>query len=197
MSKGEVNALTAGDTRGKKLDINSHALYRQIIGKLMYAMVETRPDLAYTLSVLERFTATLDTYHIALAKRTLAYVKATINYQLHYKRESRSATPTLMDYVDSDYTNSDNRKSTTGVCFFIDDSLIYWCSKRQSTVATSTTVAEYFALYEATTECICLRNLMAILISPRKDPRPSGRTTKPRSSSPKMKRHTREPSTSR
>jgi hypothetical protein len=80
MSKEEVNALTTGDTEGKKLDTNSHALYRQIIGKLMYAMVETRPDLVYTLSILGRFTAAPDTYHIALAKRTLAYVKTTINY---------------------------------------------------------------------------------------------------------------------
>jgi hypothetical protein len=161
MSKGEVNALTVRDTGGKKHDTNSHALYRQIVGKLMYAMVGTRPDLAYTLSVLGRFVAALDTYYMALAKRTLANVKTTINYRLHYKRGSGSTTSTLTGYVDSDYTNSHDRKSTTGVCFFIDDSLIYWCSKRQSTVATSTTVTEYFALYEATTECICLRNLMA------------------------------------
>jgi hypothetical protein len=161
MSKGEVNALTVGDTGGKKLDANGHALYRQIVGKLMYAMVGTRPDLAYTLSALGRFAAAPDTYHMALAKRALAYVKATINYRLHYKRGSRSATPTLTDYVNSDYANSDDRKSTTGICFFMDDSLIYWYFKRQLTVATSTTVAEYFALYEATTECVCLRNLMA------------------------------------
>jgi hypothetical protein len=161
MSKGEINALTAGDTGGKKLDTNSHALYRQIVDKLMYTMVGTRLDLVYTLSVLRRFVAAPDTYHMALAKRTLAYVKATINCRLYYKRESGSATSILTGYVDSDYTNSDDHKSTTGVCFFIDDSLIYWCSKRQSTVATSTTVAEYFALYETITECICLRNLMA------------------------------------
>jgi hypothetical protein len=84
MSKGEVNALTLGDTGGKKLDTNSHVLYRQIIDKLMYAMVGTRPDLVYTLSVLERFTAAPDTYHMALVKHTLTYVKATITLQ---KRE--------------------------------------------------------------------------------------------------------------
>jgi hypothetical protein len=168
MSKEKVNALTAGDTRGKKLDTNSHALYHQIIGKLMYTMVGTRPDLAYTLSVLKRFTTASDIYHMALAKCTLAYVKATINYQLHYKRGSGSVTPTLTGYVDSDYANLDDCKSTTGVYFFIDDSLIYWCSKRQSTVATSTIVAEYFALYEATIECVCLRNLMADIDIPQK-----------------------------
>jgi hypothetical protein len=130
MSKGEVNALTAGDTGGKKLDVNGHALYRQIVGKLMYAMVGTRPDLAYTLSILGRFAAAPDTYHMTLAKRALVYVKATINYRLHYKRGSGSATPTLTGYMDSDYANSDDRKSTTGICFFMDDSLIYWCSKK-------------------------------------------------------------------
>jgi hypothetical protein len=168
MSKEKVNALTAGDTRDKKLDTNSYALYCQIVGKLMYAMVGTRPDLAYTLSVLGRFAAAPDTYYMALAKHTLAYMKAIINYQLHYKRESGSTTPTLTGYVDSDYANSDDHKSTTGVCFFIDDSLIYWCSKRQSTVATSTTVAEYFAFYEATTECVYLRNLMEDIGIPQK-----------------------------
>jgi hypothetical protein len=71
MSKGEVNALTVGDTGGKKLDMNSHALYRQIVDKLMYAMVGTRPDLAYTLSILGRFVAAPDTYYMVLAKRTL------------------------------------------------------------------------------------------------------------------------------
>jgi hypothetical protein len=86
MSKGEVNALMAGDTEGKKLDTNNHALYHQIIDKLMYAMVRIRPDLAYTLSVLRRFTTAPNTYHMALAKRTLIYVKITINYQLHYKK---------------------------------------------------------------------------------------------------------------
>jgi hypothetical protein len=170
MSKREVNALTVRDTRNKKLDTNSHVLYHQIVGKLMYAMIGTRPDLVYTLSVLGRFVAAPDTYHIALAKCTLTYVKATINYQLHYKRGSGSTTPTLTSYMNSDYANSDDRKSTIGVCFFIDDSLIYWCSKRQSTVATSTTVAEYFTLYKATTECICLCNLMADIDIPQKGP---------------------------
>jgi hypothetical protein len=80
MSKGEVNALTVGDTGDKKLDTNNHALYCQIVGKLMYIMVGTRPDLVYTLSILGRFATALDTYHMALAKCTLVYVKAIINY---------------------------------------------------------------------------------------------------------------------
>jgi hypothetical protein len=97
---------------------------------------------------------------MALAKRVLAYVKATINYRLHYSRESGKSTTILTGWVDSDYANLDDQKSTTRLCFFVENALVYWCSKRQVTIATSTTVAKYFALYEATTECVCLRNLM-------------------------------------
>jgi hypothetical protein len=125
ISKREVNALTVRDTEGKKLDTNSHVLYCQIVGKLMYAMVGTRPDLAYTLSVLGRFAAAPDTYYMVLAKRTLTYVKIIINYQLYYNRGSGSAIPIL-----------------TG----------------------------YFALYEATTECVYLYNLMTDIGIPQKGP---------------------------
>jgi hypothetical protein len=68
MSKRKINVLTAGDTEGKKLDENGHALYRQVVGKLMYAMIGSRPDLAYSLSVLGRYAVSPDTYHMALAK---------------------------------------------------------------------------------------------------------------------------------
>jgi hypothetical protein len=100
MSKREINALTAGDTGDKKLDENGYALYRQIVGKLMYIMVGSRPDLAYPLSVLRRYAA--------LAKRVLVYVKVTINYRLHYSRESGKSITILTGWVDSNYTNSDD-----------------------------------------------------------------------------------------
>ena len=115
-------------------------------------MVGSRPDLAYALSVLGRHTAAPD-------KRTLTYVKGTLDYKLHYHRSSNS-TPVLIGYVDFDQVNSPDRKSTIGFCFFINSCLVVWCSKKQPTIATSITVAEYFAMYEATTETVCLCNLL-------------------------------------
>ena len=162
MTKGEVTSLAEGSFTGKPLNTADHHLYRQIVGKLMYAMVGSRPDLAHCLSLLGRYGAAPLDYHLGLAKRVLQYVRGTINYRLHYTRGSSAPnkTPELKGYVDSDWANSDDRKSTTGYCFFLGDNLISWCSKRQSIVATSTTVAEYVALYEATTETICLRRLL-------------------------------------
>ena len=170
MSKGEVNALTTGDTGGKPLSDKDHSLYRQMVGKLMYAMVGSRPDLAFALSVLGRYADSPNSFHLAMAKKVLAYVKHTINLRLHYKRSGTPPSPTLSGYVDSDYANTIERKSTTGFCFFLGDNLITWCSKKQSTIATSTAVAEYFALYEATTEAVYLRKILADLSLPQSLP---------------------------
>ena len=92
MTKEEVDDLIAGGTGGKALGPTDHTTYRQIIGKLMYAMVGSRPDLTYALSVLGHHTAAPDTYHLAMAKHTLAYVKGTLNYKLHYPGPSSSTT---------------------------------------------------------------------------------------------------------
>ena len=170
LAKGEIDALTAGNTGGKPLGDKEHHLYRQIVGKLMYAMVGTRPDLAYALSVLGKYSDAPDTFHLGMAKRLLGYVKGSINLKMHFRGSSDPSVPLILSgYVDSDYANSEERKSTTGFCFFLQSNLIGWCSKKQPTVATSTTVAEYFALYEATTEAVCLRTLLDDLRFPQKD----------------------------
>ena len=72
--------------------------------------------------------------------------------------------------MDSDWANSSDRKSTSGFVFFIDSCLVVWCSKKQVTIATSTSVAKYFAMYEATTEAVCLCNLLDDLQIPQKGP---------------------------
>ena len=167
MTKGEVNALVSGNTGAKLLDEKAHGIYQQIVGKLMYAMVGSRPDLAYALSMLGRYAAKPDTYHMSLAKRVLVYVRGTLDYKLYYIRGKKSEM-VLRGHVDADWANAEDRKSTTGYCFFLENSLIVWCSKKQPTVATLTTVAEYIALYEATTESVCLRHLLSDLLIPQK-----------------------------
>ena len=164
LAKGEIEALVSGDLRNcQQLDVSDHNLYRQIVGKLMYAMVGSRPDIAHALSLLGRYSAAPNEFHLEMAKRVLAYIKGTVNYRLHYNRGSRNDQPLLLGYVDSDFANSQDRKSITGYCFYYGTCLIGWCSKKQTVVATSTTVAEYIALYEATTEAIALCMTLADL----------------------------------
>jgi hypothetical protein len=68
----------------------------------------------------------------------------------------------LKGYCDADWGGDlDTRRSTTGYMFFIGDGAISWNSKRQPTVALSTTEAEYMATTQAAKEAMWLRQLMS------------------------------------
>ncbi|CAI0453850.1 unnamed protein product [Linum tenue] len=57
----------------------------------------------------------------------------------------------------------DDRTSTSGFLIYLGDTLISWKSKKQRTVARSSTEAEYRALALATSETIWIQNLLAEL----------------------------------
>ena len=173
ISKGSVQALTTA-TPGQypPLDAEQHSLYRTIVGKLMYAMVATRPDLAYSLSFLGQFAAAPNAMHLSMAIRVLAYVKHTLDHALHYNKPPKDSESGFhpQGYSDSNFAENPTRKSTTGYCYYLNHVLIIWCSKLQSCVATSTSVAEWFALYECIRELISVRRSLEDLGYPQQEP---------------------------
>ena len=62
-------------------------------------------------------------------------------------------------YADAAYANTDDHRSTSGYVFKVGDGAITWRSKKQTTIALSSTEAEYIALSEAGREACWLRNL--------------------------------------
>lgn len=72
----------------------------------------------------------------------------------------------MVGYIDSDYAgNLDRRRSITGYVFALSDTAISWKATLQSTVALSTTEAEYMAVVEVIKEAIWLRGLLVELSS--------------------------------
>ena len=71
----------------------------------------------------------------------------------------------MLGYSDADWANdTDNRHSTTGNVFVMSGGAIIWLSQKQSTVALSTSEAEYIvALGSATQEAIWLNQLLTDL----------------------------------
>ncbi|KAL8129935.1 hypothetical protein V2J09_019090 [Rumex salicifolius] len=108
--------------------------YRRNIGCLRY-LLHTRPDLAYSVGVLSRYMQEPKESHGAALKRVLRYIQGTISYGLVFARSNKIV---LVGYSDSSHNvDMDDGRSTTGHIFYLNDSPITWCSKKQETLALS------------------------------------------------------------
>ncbi|PKU60505.1 putative mitochondrial protein [Dendrobium catenatum] len=130
--------------------------FRHVVGSLQYLTI-TRPDISFTVNKLcQHMHAPLED-DFNLLKRLLRYIKGTLSFGLPIS----SGSLDLIAYSDSDWAGDPtDRKSTSGYCAFLGDTLVSWCVKKQKTVARSSTEAEYHALATAATDLIWLRRLI-------------------------------------
>lgn len=133
--------------------------YQRVVGSLMYAMVATRPDIGFAVGALSRYLANPGPEHWTAAKRVLRYLAGTANKALTFGGGSLE----LVGYTDADFAPPPTRQSTSGYLFILNGGAVGWASKRQKSVATSTTEAEYMALALGTKEAIWLRRLLGEL----------------------------------
>ncbi|PKU66151.1 Retrovirus-related Pol polyprotein from transposon TNT 1-94 [Dendrobium catenatum] len=141
-------------------------LYRQLVGSLQYLTL-TRPDITYAVNKACQFMHQPTDINFDAVKRILRYIKGTINYGLPLSGNSF----TLTSFVDSDWAGDQHdRKSTTGYCTFLGRSPVNWCVKKQSTIARSSTEAEYRALAAAAVDLTWTRQLLQELGRPQTNP---------------------------
>ena len=120
--------------------------YQEILGSIMYIMTKTRPDLAYAISVLSKYSKEPHEIHMTALKRILRYLKGTRDYALNYKKGSGS----LKCFVDANWRDGhEGQRSTSGYLFMFGQNLISWTSKTQTNVSLSTCDSELSALTEA------------------------------------------------
>ena len=140
-------------------DINA---YQQAIGCLTYLSTATRPDIAVAVNILSRFMSKPNKEHWSGVKRIFRYLKGTLDFGLKFSMNEGNAE--LIGFSDADWAGDLNtRHSTSGYIFQIGSSTVSWCSKKQATVAKSTTEAESVALALATQKAIWLRSLLSDL----------------------------------
>lgn len=127
------------DENGKDVDITK---YRGMIGSLLY-LTASRPDILFSVGLCARYQSCPKESHLSAVKRIFRYLMGTMNLGLWYSKNSNFE---IISYSDADFAGcKSDRKSTSGTCHFLGNSLVSWFSKKQNSVALSTTEAEYIA----------------------------------------------------
>ncbi|GJX35118.1 retrovirus-related pol polyprotein from transposon TNT 1-94 [Tanacetum coccineum] len=140
------------DTQGKAVD-PTH--YRGMIDTLMY-LTASRPDLTFVVCMCARYQAKPTEKHLHAIKRIFKYLRGTVNRGLWYPKDSSIA---LTAYADADHAGcQDTRRSTSGCMQLLGDRLVSWSSKRQKSVAISSTEAEYIAMSGCCAQILWMRS---------------------------------------
>lgn len=129
--------------------------YASAVGSLMYAMVCTRPDLAYAVGVVSRFLSNPGREHWNAVKWILRYLRGTSDLKITFGGKK----PLLVSFTDSDMSGDvDSSKSTSGYLVTFAGGAVAWQSRLQKCVALSTTEAEFIAATEACKELLWMKN---------------------------------------
>ncbi|GKC21724.1 zinc finger, CCHC-type containing protein [Tanacetum coccineum] len=101
--------------------------YSRAIGCLMYAMTSTRPDIAYVVGRLSRFTSNPSRQHWHAITRVFKYLKGTMNYGLSYV-----GYPSMLKaYSDASWINHvEDSSSSSEWVFLLEGGAISWAFKK-------------------------------------------------------------------
>jgi hypothetical protein len=145
---GRLNPIDLGIRLRKRKQDQPNAdieVYRQAIGRLLYAALGSRPDIAYAVGVLGRYAADPGLSHMQAVRHLFQYLKRTIDYELPiYDPERAPAHQNpVVAYADADFgADVDDAQSTSGYLIYTHGSLVDWKSKKQAIVAQSSTSLE-------------------------------------------------------
>ncbi|KAJ9541655.1 hypothetical protein OSB04_028161 [Centaurea solstitialis] len=162
MQHGIVLSKTQCPVSSQDQDKMKSVPYASAIGSIMYAMLCTRPDVAYSVSVTSRYQQNPGEPHWVAVKNILKYLRRTKEMFLVFGGAEDEISVT--GYSDASFqTDRDDFRSQSGYVFTLNGGAISWKSSKQDTIADSTTEAEYIAASDAAKEAVWLRNFLSDL----------------------------------
>ncbi|KAK9034776.1 hypothetical protein V6N11_076833 [Hibiscus sabdariffa] len=102
--------------------------YASAIGSIMYAMICTRPDVSYSLSMTSRYQANPGEGHWTTVKNILKYLRRTKDVFLVYGGEEELG---IKGYTDASFqTDKDDSRSQSGFVFCLNGGVVSWKSSK-------------------------------------------------------------------
>ena len=158
-SKPSSVPLSAGTQLTKAAisdNLTASSDYQSIVSSQMYAMLATRPDLAQSIQQTSQHNQKPTKIHLKAARQGFRYLNGTSNQGITY--DSKKGLK-LEAWSDASWGAEEGRESVSGFIFIIAGVAISWSSKKQSSVALSSTESEYMALLHALKEQIWIHRL--------------------------------------
>ena len=139
---------------GKSVD---SSFYKSMIGSLLY-LTTSRPNISYNVGVCARYQANPKESHMIALKKIIKYVETTTDFGVWYSKDTNNV---LTGYSDTDWAgNTNDRKSTSGGCFYVGNNLVSRISKKQNSISLSTTEAEYIPADSCCTQLLWMQKLL-------------------------------------
>lgn len=169
-----IGTPTTKEALGKDLEgapMKDSWNYRSIVGMLLYLSNNTRPDLVFAVSQVARFCYAPKQSHASAVKRIVRYLAGTQDKGTIFTQPDNL---NLKCYVDADFCGLFNRdppedsssaKSRTGYIILVGGCYLLAKSQLQTTVALSTSEAEYYALSQAMRTVLPLRELLLEIVN--------------------------------
>ncbi|CAJ2656645.1 unnamed protein product [Trifolium pratense] len=131
--------------------------YQRLVGKLIY-LSHTRPDIAFSVSVVSQFMHSPFEEHLEAVYRILRYLKANPGKGLFFKKTNER---NVSIFTDADWAGSvTDRRSTSGYCTYVWGNLVTWRSKKQGVVARSSAEVEFRAMAQGICEGLWIHRVL-------------------------------------
>jgi hypothetical protein len=131
--------------------------YAEAIGSVLWPVMISRPDAAFSVSVLSQFIQNPGRIHWEALQQVIVYLNSTKDLWLTFGGRTKS----LEGYCDADWAGQKHRHSISGYSFHLGQGAVTWSSKKQYIIALSSTEAEYIAQMHAAKEALWIRTFWA------------------------------------
>lgn len=129
--------------------------YSKAIRSVLWPVVVSHPDTAYTVGVLSQFIQNPGLAHWEGLKWVISYLGTTKNLWLTFGGQKETL---LEGFCDADWAGQKDRHSISSFSFHFGVGVISWSSKKQNVIALSSTEAEYIAGTHAAKEAMWLKS---------------------------------------
>ena len=133
--------------------------YQSVIGSLLYIMLGTRPDIAFSVIKIPQFSLNSSEEHLQKALYIVQYLLGMKDLCITYYGASGSG---FVAYSDTDWGGDlENCWSTSGYAMFLDNGIVSWLSRGQRNITLSSTEVEYVGMTEASKKISWIQNLLS------------------------------------